>query len=221
MFTNSKQEYSAMKNKKKNYEKRSEILSKRLLSKMYALEANYMESRLSADESLDQINEQVTAWEQQLKNLSENTLKKERENLNQLYLSVISASKEERENTAAALEQYLEKINGKKKDFYTSTQRWLNDFGSWITDLEDKAKTSSGQLNRQLNNQVKYLKSQQSKLLKNYDDLQKSTGENWEKLSTGISSELNTMKASVNKVYHHFFPSGNREKKTPETKTQE
>ncbi len=201
-----------MEKKREIYEKRSEILTKKLLSKMYDMEANYLEAKMNARKNLDEINKELSNWEEQIKNLDE-----EKEKLNSLYQNMIDSSQEKWNEAATAFEEYAEKVNAEKQNFYERTQGWLNDLGAWITDLEDRAKQSSGQLRDQLFNQVDYLKKQQENLRNKAGDLQKSTGENWDKISTNISNEVNTMKSTITKAYQQFFPSGKREKGTSES----
>ena len=200
-----------MEKKREIYEKRSEILTKKLLSKIYALEASYLESRMNARKSMDEINEKVGDWEKQMKDLSN-----EREKLNQLYQNMINASKDKWDEASAAFESYAEKVNAEKQNFYERTQGWLNDMGAWINDLEDRAMKSSGQLREQLMNQVEYLKKEQDNLRKKAKEVQKTTGENWEKVTTNINNEVKSMRTSITNAYQHFFPSGKDEKGTSE-----
>jgi hypothetical protein len=200
-----------MEKKREIYEKRSEILTKKLLSKIYAMEASYLESRMNARESMDEISEKVSDWEKQMKDLSN-----EREKLNQLYQNMVNASKDKWDDASAAFEEYAEKVNAEKQNFYERTEGWLNDMGAWINDLEDRARKSSGQLRDQLLNQVEYLKKQQDNLRKKAKELQKTTGENWEKVTTNISNEVKAMRTSITNAYQHFFPSGKDEKGTSE-----
>lgn len=200
-----------MEKKREIYEKRSEILTKKLLSKIYAMEASYLESRMNARESMDEISEKVSDWEKQMKDLSD-----EREKLNQLYQNMVNASKDKWDDASAAFEEYAEKVNAEKQNFYERTEGWLNDMGAWINDLEDRARKSSGQLRDQLLNQVEYLKKQQDNLRKKAKELQKTTGENWEKVTTNISNEVKAMRTSITNAYQHFFPSGKDEKGTSE-----
>ena len=201
-----------MEKKREIYEKRSEILTKKLLSKIYALEASYLESRMNARKNMDQVNEQFSNWEKQLTDLSN-----EREKLNQLYQNMLSASKEKWNEASAAFEEYAEKVNAEKQSFYERTQGWLDDMGAWINDLEDRSRKSSGQLRDQVLSQVEYLKKQQDNLRQKARELQKSTGENWEKVTTNISNEVKAMRTSITNAYQHFSPSGKREKGTTET----
>lgn len=206
-----------MEKKRKIYEKRSEILTKRLLSKIYALEADYLESKMKAGKNMDKISEQISNYEEQFKNLSKETLSKEREKLNQLYQNMIDSSGDKWAEASAAFESYAEKISSENQSFYERTQGWLNDFGTWITDLEDRTKQSSGQLRDQLLNQVDYLKKQQESLWTKIGEIPKATGENWEKVTTNINNEVNTMRSTINKVYQQLLSSGNREKDTTAT----
>lgn len=200
-----------MEKKREIYEKRSEILTKKLLSKIYALEANYLQAKMNAHKNMDQVNEQLGDWEQQLKDLAE-----EREKLNKLYQDMVGSTRAKWNETASAFEEYAEKINSEKQSFYERTQGWMDDLGAWITDLEDRAKRSSGQLRDQMNSQVEYLKKQQNNLGEKIGELQKSTGENWEKVSTGISTQVKSMRSSINKAYQSLLSSGHQKKGTEE-----
>lgn len=196
-----------MEKKREIYEQRSEILTKKLLSKIYAMEASYLESRMKAKKNMDQVSEHMKDWEQQLKNLDE-----ERKKLNQLYQDMIGSTQAKWEEASAAFEEYAEQVNAEKQDFYERTQGWMDDFGAWISDLEERARHSSGQFRDQLNHQVEYLKNQQTSLGKRMGELQKNTGENWDKVTTSINNEVRSMRSSINKAYQSLLSSGSREK---------
>jgi len=209
-----------MEKKRKIYEKRSEILTKRLLSRIYALEADYLESKMKTGENIDQINEQVSNYGDQLQNLSKEKLSKEREKLDQLYRDMVDASGSKWEEASAAFEAYADKIGREKLSFYERTQGWLNDLGTWITDLEDRTRQSSGHVRDQLSNQVDHLKKQQTDLWARIGEIPKATGENWEKATTGINNELNSMRSTVTKAYHQLLSSGKKETDAKESKPE-
>ena len=196
-----------MEKKREIYEQRSEILTKKLLSKIYAMEASYLESRMKAKKNMDQVSEQMKDWEQQLKDLD-----KERKKLNQLYQDMIGSTQAKWEEASAAFEKYAEQVNAEKQDFYERTQGWMDDLGAWISDLEERARHSSGQFRDQLNHQVEYLKNQQTSLGKRMGELQKNTGENWDKVTTSINNEVRSMRSSINKAYQSLLSSGSLEK---------
>jgi len=209
-----------MEKKRKIYEKRSEILTKRLLSRIYALEADYLESKMKTGKNIDQINEQVSNYGEHLQNLSKEKLSKERERLNNLYEEMVDASGNKWEEASAAFEAYAEKIGKEKLSFYERTQGWLNDVGTWITDLEDRTKQSSGQLRDQLSNQVDYLKRQQADLWARIGEIPKTTGENWDKISSGINNEVNSMRSTIAKAYNQLLSSGDKEKDEKDPKPE-
>ena len=206
-----------MEKKRKIYEKRSEILTKRLLSKIYSVEADYLESKMKAGKNMDKLTEQMSHYEKHLKNLSRETLREEKEKLNQLYQNMVDASGDKWEEASAAFEAYAEKISSENQSFYERTQGWLNDLGTWITDLEDRTKQSSGQFRDQILHQVDYLKKQQAGLWTKVGEIPKATGENWDKMTTNINNEVKTMRSTINKVYQQLLPAANREKDTSET----
>ncbi len=185
-----------MEKQREIFEKRSEILTKKLMSKIYALEASYLESRMRAQKNVDQVNDQLNEWEEQLKKLEE-----EKEKLSSLYENMVSSTKNKWDEASRAFEEYADKVNSEKQNFYERTQGWVDDFGAWINDLDERARHSSGQLQDQINSQVDYLKKQQDNLLHWMGDLQKASGENWEKISGNISQEVNTMRSTISKTY--------------------
>jgi hypothetical protein len=206
-----------MEKQREIFEKRSEILTKKLMSKIYALEASYLESRMKAQKNVDQVSEQLNEWEEQLKKLEE-----EKEKLSNLYENMVSSTKTKWEEASRAFEEYAEKVNSEKQNFYERTQGWVDDFGVWISDLDERARHSSGQFRDQINSQVDYLKKQQNNLLHWMGDLQKATGDNWEKISGNISQEVKTMRSTINKTYQTLTSTGRSGSQKPETdKTQE
>jgi uncharacterized protein YoxC len=81
--------------------------------------------------------------------------------------------------------------------------------GEWITKLEERTEHSSGEFREQLQSRVNHLKTQQTNLQGKIKELQQTTGENWEKVNSSISDEVNAMTTSIDKFYQHLFASEN------------
>jgi len=200
-----------MKKKREIFEKRSEILTKKLLSKIYAMEADFLESQMKASKNLNKLSEQANDWKDQLSNLYE-----EREKLKKLHQNMVDATEGKWQEAASAFEEYAEKINAEKQNYYERVQGWLDDLGAWINDLEDRTQGTSDKFQSQMQNQVDHLKKQQENLRKKSTDLQNYTGESWNKVYSGITQELSTMKTTLNNAYQNLIPQRKSNKDTSE-----
>jgi len=198
-----------MNEQRKVYEKRAEILTKKLLSKIYALEYKTLEAKMNAEEGLNNLGDQMGDIDAKL-----NSLKEEREALETNYRSMLEASEAKWKEISQKFEDYVEKISAEKQDFYERAQDWLNNFGSRISDLETKAKSSSGDVRGKVMDQVENLKQQRSKLEHNLGELSKESGEQWNNLKNGVDEGLKGMKSTINKVYASFQQSGEPKKET-------
>lgn len=195
-----------MNEQRKVYEKRAEILTKKILSKIYALEYKTLEAKLDAEEGLNNMGDQVKELENKLKNLSE-----ERQKLEENYRNMLEASEEKWEEISQKFEDYLDKISLDKSDIYERTQDWLNNFGARITDLENRARHSSHEAKENIMKQVENLKNQRNKLEENLHELSKESGERWNTIKNGVDEGLQSMKSALYKVYKNFQRSGGQE----------
>lgn len=200
-----------MEKKREIYEKKSEVMLKRLLSKFYSLEADYLETKMNAQKKLNKMSDRLPSGEEQIKKLRE-----QQEKLSNLYQSMMASSQEAWKKTSSTFEQSAEKMNEEQQNISERMQGMLNGLGEWITDLEKRTEHSSGQFRDQLRSQVTDLKNREKNLQGKIKELQETSGENWEKITTSISEEVNTMTNSIDKVYQHLFTSDDSKKDAKE-----
>jgi predicted transcriptional regulator len=193
-----------MEKKREMYEQKSEVLLKRLLSKFYSLEANYLETKMNAHKKLNKISDQLPDWEEQLEKLQE-----KQEKLTNFYRGMMASSQEAWKETSKTLGKSTKKLDESRQNFTERTQGWLNSMGEWITKLEERTEHSSGEFREQLQSRVNHLKTQQTNLQLKIKELQQTTGENWDKINSSISDEVNAMTTSIDKFYQHLFASEN------------
>ncbi|MGM0497764.1 MAG: hypothetical protein ACQESJ_07585, partial [Bacteroidota bacterium] len=148
-----------MEKKRETYEQKSEVMLKRLLSKFYSLEADYLETKMNAQEKMNKIGDQLPSGEEQMK-----MLRDKQEKLNKFYQRMMASSQEAWKQTESNLEQSAEKMNEEKQNISEKTQSWLNNLGEWIADLEKRTEHTSGQAREQLRTQVGQLKDHQANL---------------------------------------------------------
>lgn len=185
------------------YEKRAEILTKKILSKIYALEYKTLEAKMNAEEGLNNLGGNVEELNTKLKKLAE-----ERDELENKYRNMLESSEDQWQKISQEYEDFIEKVSTDKQDFYERAQDWLNNFGSRISDLETRAKDSSTDVRSKVLSQVEKLKEQRSKLEHNLSDLTKESGEQWNNLKSSVDEGLKGMKSTINKMYASFQQSG-------------
>jgi uncharacterized coiled-coil DUF342 family protein len=193
------------------YEKRAEILTKKILSKIYALEYKTLEAKMNAEEGLNNLGGNIEDLNDKLKKLAE-----ERDELEKKYRNMLEAPENEWKKISQEYEDFLEKVSVDKQEFYERAQDWLNNFGSRISDLEAKAKQSSTEARSKILEQVERLKEQRSKLEHNLSDLTKESGEQWNNLKSSVDEGLKGMKSTINKMYASFQQSGQSKAETEE-----
>lgn len=181
-----------MDEKRKYYEQRSEVLVKKMLSKIYELEAKALEAKMNTSEDLKDLSSQITE------------LKNHREKLQEKYSQMLNASEEKWDEIATQFENYLEEIRPDKSEFYNRAQNWLNDFSKKISDLEDKAKKSNDDMRQKIMQQVNQLKDQKNKMQQTLSEMHDERDETWHNIKEGIDDGLTTMKTSINKLYQQF-----------------
>lgn len=177
---------------RRSYEQRAEIIAKKLLSKIYALESKALEAKMDAVQNQDKLEKQV----QQLAS--------QREDLEKKYNDMINATDEDWQGVSQDFETVINNINSDKQYFYERAQGWLNDMSTRISDLEEKARHSSQEIRESVQQQVSGLREQREKLQKNLVDMQQESGERWKSFRDGLDEGLNSMRTSINKVYKYF-----------------
>ncbi len=193
------------------YEKRAEILTKKILSKIYALEYKTLEAKMNAEEGLNNLGDQTGELNTKLKKLKE-----EREELEKKYRGMLESSEEKWKEVSQQYEDFIDKVSKDKQDFYERAQDWLNSFGSRISDLESKAKHSSSDMREKLLNQVETLKQQRAKLESNLGELSKESGDQWSNLKNSVDEGLKGMKTTINRIYSSFQQSNQANKESQE-----
>jgi len=182
---------------RKSYEQRAEIIAKKLLSKIYALESKALEAKMDAIQNQDKLEKQVEDLSQQRKELENK------------YYDLVHASDSQWQNVSEDFETLINQINTDKQHFYEKAQGWLNDMNSKIGDLEEKARYSSQDIREGVQHQLKSLREQRERMQKNLVDMQQESGERWKSFRDGLDEGMNSMKTTINKVYNYFQrPSG-------------
>ncbi len=176
-----------------SYEERAEIIAKRLLSKIYAMESKALEAKMDALRNQDKLEEQIKL------------LARQREELEQKYNELVNASEEQWSNVSDDFENLINSINSDKQAFYERTQGWLNELNTKIADLEEKARNSSQEIRSSVQSQLEGLREQRERLQKNLVDMQEESGDRWQSFKTNLDEGINTMKTNINKVYNKYF----------------
>ncbi|MGM0530772.1 MAG: hypothetical protein ACQER7_05425 [Bacteroidota bacterium] len=177
---------------RKNYEQKAELITKRMMSKLYALEAKALEARMNTTENIDKLDKELE------------DIARKRKNLETKYQDLVNAGKSQWQNLYTDFEELVNQINADKHDFYEKAQGWLNDFNEKIADLEEKARNSSQELREKTQHQLEYLKDQREKLQSSLMDMQKESGHRWHQFRDKVDAGLSSMTNSINKLYQNF-----------------
>jgi len=177
---------------RKSYEQRAEIIAKKLLSKIYALESKALEAKMDALQNQDKLEKQAEDLAQQRKELENK------------YYDLVHASDSQWQNVSEDFEALINQVNSDKQHFYEKAQGWLNEMNTRIADLEEKARNSSYEIRGSVQHQLKGLREQRERLQKNLVDMQQESGERWKSFREGLDEGLHSMRNTINKVYNYF-----------------
>jgi len=187
------------------YEKRAEIMTKRLLSRIYALEAKALETRQDARKSMQKLNENVN-WDETL-----NRLKEERENLNKRYQELTRASEKNWNEMYERFGEYTDRLNSLREDYTELSSDWLRILNDRISHLEKMANESGETIGDYFNKQVSTVRGQVNKLEDRWSGLQNQTTRQWKDFRHDVDEELNTIRTTISNLYSHFRKSGNQQ----------
>ncbi|MGZ3797250.1 MAG: sll1863 family stress response protein, partial [Pseudobdellovibrionaceae bacterium] len=73
-----------------------------------------------------------------------------------------------------------------------------------IADLKKDAKTASGKLKNELNQEISLLEKKQKSLQKDFTHWKKSTGKAWEEMKNGMSQAMDNISDSYQKAKKEF-----------------
>jgi chromosome segregation ATPase len=177
---------------RKNYEQKAEIITKKVMSKLYELESKALEARMNTKENIDKLDKELE------------DIAKQRKDLETKYQDLVNASNTQWRNLSSEFEELVNQINADKQDFYQRAQSWLNDFNEKIADLEDKARNSSQDIRENTRQQLDYLKDQREKLQKSLMDMRKESDQQWHQFRDKIDEGLHSMTTSINNLYQKF-----------------
>ena len=201
--------YTTMENKRQIYEYRAEILTKRMLSRIYALEAKALEAKQNMQKEVQRTTENMT-WDEYL-----DRLKKERENLQKQYQELIKASDSKWNAIYEQFSDYTDKLHEMRQDYADLSNDWLKNLNDRISHLEDMARQSGTNVGDFFTNQMGAVKDQVGRIEDKWSDFQNSTGQQWQDFKTGIDQELKTVRTTISNLYGHF-----RGQKEPDTEAE-
>ncbi|MCF8336229.1 MAG: hypothetical protein K9H65_06475 [Bacteroidales bacterium] len=173
---------------RKSYEQKAEIISKKMLSRLYDLESKALEAKMNTQENIDKLDKELE------------DIAKQRKELETKYHDLVNSSNSQWQNLYNEFEEVVNQINADKQDFYEKAQGWLNDFNEKIAELEEKARNSSQELRGGTRQQLEYLKNQRERLQNSLMDMRKESGQRWQQFRDKIDEGLHSMTTSINKL---------------------
>jgi predicted nucleic acid-binding Zn-ribbon protein len=177
---------------RKDYEIRAEIIVKKLLSRIYNMEAKALEARLNAEGGMKEVDEKLES------------LKKQREELEHKFSELKQAGKDKWESLMADFEEFLAYVDADKQEFYEKVELWIQEATEKIDDLEEKANHASEDLKVKINDQVEQIKKYKQSLEVKFADLKKTQDGNWQKMKEGLEEGLTVVKDSINKAFDYM-----------------
>lgn len=138
-------------NERQNYEQRAEVIMKKLMSRLYALEAKALEASMDNSQDIDKLDEELEEFG------------KQRKQLETKYYDLIHASDSQWRNLSHEFEELVNSLNAENQEFYERTQAWLNEVNEKISDLEEKARNSGQELRDSSLEQLEYLRNQRER----------------------------------------------------------
>lgn len=187
-----------MRTQREMYEKRAEITTKKLLSRIYALEAKALEARQNAQKAAKKASDQVN-WEDTLNKLSE-----ERDNLNRKYQELIQSSENNWNDLYEKFESYAEQVSNLREDFTERSSGWIESLNEQIYYLQHMARDSGKKLGSNFDRQMNQLKGQLDGVEQKLTDMQNKTDQQWQGLKNDIDQELKTIRTTLSNLYGHF-----------------
>ena len=196
------------------YEKRAEITTKKLLSKIYALEAKALEARQNTQEKAKKASEQGN-WEETLNKLSE-----ERENLNKKYQELIQSSQKNWNDLYEKFESYAGQVSNLREDFTERSSGWIDSLNDQISHLQDLARESGQTLGSSFDRQMSQLKGQLDGVEQQLTDMQSKSDQQWQGLKNDIDQELKTIRSTLSNLYGHFRKQGQQDNRSSAEKQE-
>ena len=177
---------------RKSYEQKAEVITKRLLSRLYAIETRSLQAKMQAEENINKLNNEL------------GDIASQREELETKYYDLVHASETQWKNVSEEFENLVNQINMDKQAFYEKAQTWLNDLNQKISDLEEKARHSGQEFRESTQQQLEYLRNQRERLQHTLADLRKESGGRWQELRSKIDEGLQNVSTGINNLYQNF-----------------
>jgi len=203
-----------MRTQREMYEKRAEITTKKLLSKIYAMEAKALEAKQNTQEKAKKASEQVN-WEETLNKLSE-----ERENLNKKYQELIQSTQKNWNDLYEQFESYAGQVSNLREDFTERSSGWIDSLNDQISHLQDLARESGQTLGSSFDRQMSQLKGQLDGVEQKLTDIQSKSDQQWQGFKNDIDQELKTIRSTLSNLYGHFSKQGQQDNRSSAEKQE-
>ena len=198
-----------MESKRAMYEHRAEILTKKMLSRIYALEAKALEAKLGMQKEVQRTTDKMT-WDEYLERLS-----KERDNLNKKYQELIKASEKNWNDIYEQFGEYTDKLHEMRQDYADLSNDWLKNLYDRISNLEDMARHSGTAVGDFFDKQMGTVKDQVGHLENQWSRFHQATGNQWQDFKKNIDTELKTVRTTLSNLYGHL-----RKEKQPDAEAE-
>ncbi len=177
---------------KKDYKKQAEIIQKRLMSRIYEMEAKALEAKMQAEDGLGDMDKKLEQ------------LSKQKEELDKKFKDLQKTSDEKWNEVVKDFEESVEVISQDKQTFTEIAENWFVDLDKKIKELEKKAEETNKDISADVKESIEVLKKDYKVSRKKLDEIQEKQSGNWETFRNDLDKGMNTLSDKAQELYKRF-----------------
>jgi uncharacterized coiled-coil DUF342 family protein len=183
---------------RKIYERRAEIWTKKLLARIYDMEARAMETQLNVQKGLDKVNDQID-WDARVKKLAE-----ERENLTGRFQDMINSSNEKWKEFSTSFENYFNQVTQNRMNITERATDWVNEANSWLNDWDERAKNYNLEMRNKFREQMDTLRSRRDQLNDKLSQIRTKGSEQVDNVGKSLEADINNIQSTITNLIQHY-----------------
>lgn len=177
---------------KKDYKKQAEIIQKRLMARIYEMEAKALEAKSQAEDGLGDMDKKLEQ------------LSKQKDELEKKFTDLQKASDDKWDQVVKDFEGSVDVINEDKQTFMEIAENWFADLDKKIRDLEKKAEETNKDISADVKESIEVLKRDYQVSREKLEEIQKKQSGNWQTFRSDLDKGMNTLNDKAQELYKRF-----------------
>lgn len=177
---------------KQEYKKQAEIIQKRLMARIYEMEAKALEAKMQAEGGLGNMDKKLE------------DLNKQKDELDKKFKDLQKATDDKWDKVVKDFEKSVDVINEDKQTFMEIAENWFSDLDVKIRDLENKVETTNKDISADMKQSIEVLKKDYEVSKQKMEAIRKEQSGNWKAFRNDLDKGMNSLSEKASELYKKF-----------------